>query len=111
MHIQVERAGATLVVRIKGEMDLNSIEAFREAVDRELTAGKAKNLILVLSDVTFIDSSGVGAILGRYKAVSSRGGKMVAVGLRPMARRILEMSGALRLIQTADSERRALARL
>ena len=111
MQVKAEQIGASLVVHLEGELDLHTVDTFREMVDQAMKAGRAKNLVLVLSDVSFIDSSGVGAILGRYKLVASQGGKMVAVGLRPVAKRVLEMSGVLRLIATADSERRALARL
>ncbi len=111
MNVQAERVGSHLVVRITGELDLHTVNAFRQAIDREIATRRSKNLVLVMSDVSFIDSSGVGAILGRYKSIKAQGGKMVAVGLRPIPRRTLELSGVLRVIQTAESERRALAQL
>jgi len=111
LNVQAERVGSHLVVRITGELDLHTVNAFRQAIDREIATRRSKNLVLVMSDVSFIDSSGVGAILGRYKSIKAQGGKMVAVGLRPIPRRTLELSGVLRVIQTAESERRALAQL
>lgn len=111
MNVQAERVGSHLVVRIQGELDLHTVNAFRQAVDKEMAVGRTKNMVLVMNDVSFIDSSGVGAILGRYRSINAQGGQMVAVGLRPLTRRILELSGVLRVIQTATSERRALARL
>jgi stage II sporulation protein AA (anti-sigma F factor antagonist) len=111
LNVQTKRVGANLVVRLSGELDLHTAEHFRQIVDGELASGKVRNLVLVLKDVPFIDSSGVGAILGRYRLVHGLQGKLVVTGLRPAVKRVLEMSGVLSIMETADSERRALARL
>lgn len=111
MRVQAKRVGTTLIVRVSGELDLHTAEPFRQAIDDALASGKIRNVILGLRGVTFIDSSGVGAILGRYRLVRELHGSVVAVGLRPAVRRVLEMSGVLSVIGTADSERQALARL
>lgn len=110
MKVDTETIGSNLVVRLSGELDMHTADTFRQEADTALISG-VKNLILVLSNVTFIDSSGVGALLGRYRIVKERQGKMVLVGLRPAVRRVLDMSGVLGITETADSERRALSRV
>lgn len=108
MKVHTRRVGASLVVRLSGELDLFTAETFRQAVDAELAKDGCTNLVLVLKNVTFIDSSGIGAILGRYRLIQARGGRVIAAGLRPPVRRLLEMSGVLRVVGTADTEQFAL---
>jgi len=104
--------GETLIVRLDGELDLHSAAAFREAVTAAFQERpRLKNLVLLMHDVTFIDSSGVGAILGRLKEVSARGGRLAVVGLQLPVQRVFAMSGVLKLISVHDSEGQALAGL
>ena len=112
MQIRTERAGQALVVRLAGELDLHTAAAFREAVDSRLRAdARIRHLVLVMDGVTFVDSSGIGALLGRGKQILARGGRVVAVGVRPHLRKLFTFTGLTRLIDVADSEVHALARL
>ena len=113
MQIVTRRADDRLFVRLTGELDLDLAAAFTAEVRRELERSRQiKHLVLDLRGVTFIDSSGVGAIIGRYKDLQRRGnGRMVAFGSRPQVRRVLEFTGLLRLMALADSQRQALAEL
>lgn len=102
-----------MFVRLSGELDLHLASAFTAEVRRELgRSNQIRHLVLDLRGVTFIDSSGIGAIIGRYKDIRRRGdGRMVAFGPRPQVRRVLEFTGLLRLMALADSQRQALAAL
>jgi stage II sporulation protein AA (anti-sigma F factor antagonist) len=111
LHVAAELVGNTLVIRLHGELDMYTAEEFKHEAERHLMDLRVKNLVLVLSKTSLIDSSGVGAILGRYRTIQQRGGTMIAVGLRPVVKRILKLSGVLGVVETAESERRALARL
>ena len=111
MKVQTRKVGASLVVRLSGELDLATAEIFRRTVDAQLAKDGCSNLILVHKNVTFIDSSGIGAILGRYRLIRERQGRVIATGLRPAVRRVLEMSGVLRVVETADTEQEALEAL
>jgi len=97
-----------LIVQVEGEMDMHAAEQFRSSVDGGLETSGAKNIIFNLNGVTFIDSSGVGVILGRYKKVSILGGKLAAVNVKPQVARILEFSGLLRIMELFGSESEAL---
>lgn len=113
MHIATRRTGNRLLVRLIGELDLEMAAAFTAAVQHELASShRIQHLVLDLRGVTFIDSAGVGALIGRYKDIRRRGnGQVVAFGSRPQVRRILEFTGLLRLMAVADSQKQALAAL
>lgn len=98
MYIKTRVEQNALIAKVFGELDLVIAEQFKATIEKELAAAKINNLILDLQDVTFIDSSGLGAILGRYKMLSEKQGKMVLLNPQPGVKRILELSGVLRII-------------
>lgn len=112
MSPSLKISGETLIVRLDGELDLHTSSEFRDAVTAAFQErARLKNLVLLMHDVTFVDSTGVGAVLGRLKEVTGRGGRMAVVGLQAPVRRIFAMSGLLKLIPVHDSESQALAGL
>jgi stage II sporulation protein AA (anti-sigma F factor antagonist) len=89
----------TVWAAIDGEVDMNVAACWREALDRELAASMARNLTFDFSEVRFIDSSGLGVVLGRYKRVLTRGGKVRIVGANSQVYRILCLSGFGKLME------------
>lgn len=111
MLIATRRSQDSLIVRMTGELDLQTADLFRAEIRKEWDASEqVRHLILDLRGLTFIDSSGVGAILGRCRDVrASRAGMVVAFGPRPHVRRVLEIAGLLRVLKLADTQQEALA--
>ena len=66
MGIKIESSGQTVTAYLDGEIDHHSAREMRETIDRELESGNVKLLILDFRDVTFMDSSGIGLVMGRY---------------------------------------------
>lgn len=93
MHIESSVKDATLTMRLTGELDLVVADKFKSEADKLIMKHNPKILILNLEKVPFIDSSGLGAILGRYKAISEKGGKVILVAAKAPVRKILELSG------------------
>lgn len=108
MNISTQIKQGVLLVRVEGEMDVHMADEFRQRVDAALGADGVRHVILSLKGVTFIDSSGLGAILGRYKKVSAAGGRMLAANVRPQVARVFELSGLLKIIETYGTEAEAL---
>lgn len=109
MRIETKRFGKALVVRCAGELDLASAPEFRRVVDGQLSEWEGlREVVLNLSQVTFVDSSGLGAILGRYKRIQQRQGRMVLVEVPPSLRKLLEFSGIFKLLPSQESEADAL---
>ncbi|MCL5057864.1 MAG: anti-sigma F factor antagonist [Actinobacteria bacterium] len=109
MDLQKEISKEVLLVRLSGEIDLAVTDTLRDSLDEELERDSpVKNIIVNLSGVTFIDSSGLGVMLGRYRKISKAGGKMFIVGASPQVRRILEISGLLNIMKECPDEERAM---
>jgi len=97
MQLSFRTVSRTLVVSIVGEIDHHTSEDVRSRIDSQIDNYAAKNLIFDFSKVNFMDSAGIGVILGRYKKISSLNGKMAIVGAKSNIKRILEISGMLKI--------------
>ncbi len=111
MKMEIDLVEGVLVVRIDGEIDLSTAPQFRAGVEHALDRTMARDLILNMKSVSFVDSSGLGAILGRYRRVSQAGGRMALCSVMGRVKPVLELSGLRRIMPLFDSEREALASL
>lgn len=109
LDVRTARSGSWLIVRVAGELDVAGAEPLREALEAGLAEQGVRDLCLNLSEVPFVDSSGIGVILGRYRRLHQQGGRMAIVGARPAVRTVLELSGVLKIIPLFESEPEALA--
>jgi stage II sporulation protein AA (anti-sigma F factor antagonist) len=98
-----------LIVRVEGELDMHSANEFRQTIDNALDNNEAKHILLNLEGVDFIDSSGLGVILGRYKRVSLLQGQMLAAHIQPQVAKIFDLAGLLKIIKVYNNESEALA--
>lgn len=103
MKVKISYKGSTLIAGIIGELDHHSAEYIRGKIDSELIKATTKNVILDFSKVSFMDSSGIGVIMGRYKNVSKLNGKLSVINVNDQMKRIFEMSGLLKVIPTYDN--------
>ncbi len=95
-----ERKKDTVTVRITGELDHCSAQAVRRELDALIAEPGVKRLVLDMADMTFMDSSGIGVILGRYRALRERGGSVAVKNLNPQVEKVFTLSGMRQVIQT-----------
>ena len=101
MDINAIRRGPRAVVRLTGELDHHSADQVRTALDDILRDVTIRELMLDLNSVSFMDSAGLGVVLGRYRVLSARGGKLIVTGVRASIDRIFRMSGLYALVERA----------
>lgn len=87
-----------LVFKITDEIDDCSVQKIRRKADYEMERYMPKKVIFDFSCVTFMDSAGIGMIIGRYKFANMIGAKLEVGNLTQSVKRIFEMSGILKLI-------------
>ncbi|ADC51014.1 MULTISPECIES: anti-sigma F factor antagonist [Alkalihalophilus] len=109
--MDLERKGSVLLVRLEGELDHHTAEKLRKQVEGHLTDASVKHIVLNLEQLSFMDSSGLGVILGRYKQVKANGGEMVVCAISPAVKRLFEMSGLFKIIRLEENEQFALKTL
>ena len=93
-----ERKGSTLIVRLMGELDHSAAGRMRAKLDGVIGEGGIRRLVFDLKELGFMDSSGIGLIIGRYKLMARRGGSVAVCGSNPRVDRIFEMAGLYRLV-------------
>ena len=94
----------SLVVKLEGEIDHHSAAEIREGLDKMIGENRPKNMILELSGIDFMDSSGLGLVLGRYKRLGEIGSKMLIKNPGTRTERILCMAGVDKLIKIIKTE-------
>lgn len=90
--------GTRLIVYMPEEVDHNSADHLRRAADNAMRNPDIRHIIFDFSDTMFMDSSGIGMMMGRYRKIISRGGDMVAVNTNRRIEKILLLSGIQKLI-------------
>lgn len=99
MNITYEQREDSLTVFLSGDIDHHNAAYIREAVDDIVDSCHAKHLVLNFKDVAFMDSSGIGLIMGRFKKMQAMGGTVVVAGAKSATKRILMLSGIERLVK------------
>ena len=98
MKLEFSVGKNALIMKISGEIDHRYAIQIRNEADKKIVTYPDKKFVIDLSDVTFMDSSAIGAIIGRYKLVKSFGGTIAITGVNSTVGKILEMSGIRKII-------------
>ncbi len=93
-----------LIFKITEEIDDFSVQKIRRRADYEIERYMPKKVVFDFNSVTFMDSAGIGLIIGRYKFAKMLGGTVELANLTNSIKRIFEMSGILRLIPITKLE-------
>ncbi len=93
----------TLLVEITEEIDHHTTEKMRRKIDDDITRYMPRKVIFDFNKVSFMDSAGIGMIIGRYKMVNMIGGVVQMKNVKQSIRKIFQMSGVEKLIPIIDS--------
>ena len=106
MEINYYEMDKLLVFKINEEIDECSVKNIRRKADYEIERFMPREVIFDFNRVTFMDSAGIGMVIGRYKQASLIGGKTEVTNLSDGVRKIFKMSGVLKIIPEVDLEER-----
>jgi stage II sporulation protein AA (anti-sigma F factor antagonist) len=95
----------TLRVTLEGEIDHHSAVATRGEIDRLIYEYRPRRLELALSRIGFMDSSGLGLVMGRYSLIRELGGELAVIDPSPAIMRIFKLAGMDRLIRIEYSDK------
>ena len=111
MEASLKIMGQTLVVSPIGDLDHHSAASLREMIDKEAQRKGARNILFDFSKVEFMDSSGIGLIIGRYKLADSNGGVTAVCHMKDSLKRIFDISGLKKIIQSYRDINEALSQI
>ena len=95
--LELEFDNSVLTAHLSGELDHHTAAVIRKKIDAKTETLKPKTLKLDYKNVQFMDSSGIGLIMGRYKIVSKSGGKLHVSGVTPQNYKVMKLAGLERL--------------
>lgn len=100
--LSYDSAQKALTIAPEGELDHFMAQNMREAIDDMVRKTGATALIFDMANVSFMDSSGIGMLIGRYKLMQARGGGVRIRGMRMTVARIFNMAGLRKIIKIDD---------
>ena len=104
METEYQRDNKVLIFKITDELDHHTVEKIRRKADYEIEKYIPRKVVFDFGRVTFMDSAGIGLILGRYKNISILGGKLEVINVTQAINKILVMSGISKLISINKEE-------
>lgn len=94
-----EKKRQTLIVRLENELDHRAANEMRGELDELLRDPSVRRLVLDLQKLQFMDSSGIGLIIGRYKLMQKKGGSMAVINADARMDRIFQMAGLYQIVE------------
>lgn len=111
MGVVLRYEGTSIIAVLEGELDVATVPRARVELEAALVKPGVRSLILDLTGVSFMDSSGLGFLLGRYRWCMENGAVMAVAGARAQVRRVLELSGLTKIMPVTATVGEALARV
>lgn len=103
MTIKYTKETKTLVCMLNEEIDEKESEKIRRNIDEEIENFIPRKVILDFDNISFMDSSGIGMVIGRYKLVKMLGGELEIVNVHKNVKKIFAMSGLYRIIKISEA--------
>lgn len=97
MSVKIDFEDETLICRLSGEIDHHTALPIRLETDDRIEKCRPKHTIMDFSDVSFMDSSGIGLVMGRYKILSEFGGTLEVTGLSNNSYKVMRLAGLDRI--------------
>lgn len=104
MEFEYLKTDKLLVVKILEEIDHHTTEKMRRKIDDEITRYMPREVIFDFDKVTFMDSAGIGMIIGRYKLIKMLGGNLEIKNVKKSIKKVMEMSGITKIIKLEEGE-------
>ena len=106
MESEYQKEDKRLIFKMNEDIDECVAQKIRRKLDNEIERYIPKEVIFDFNNVSFMDSAGIGLIIGRYKLANMLGGKVEVANMTTPVRKIFEMSGILRIIPEVKKENR-----
>ena len=104
-----EFTGTVLKIKLRGEVDHHSAVAVRSAIDDMIRVKRPAELVIDMSAVDFMDSSGLGLIMGRFNTMKSIGGSLTVADPNEGTEKIMKLAGMERIVKITHSNKKAVS--
>ncbi len=97
MSVRIDTKGEVVTAYLSGELDHHTAKQMRESIDEAIELNMPTLLIIDFADVSFMDSSGIGLVMGRYRLLSKTGAELNISGMSPQIYKVMKLAGIERL--------------
>lgn len=97
LNVDIEINNKTMIAHLNGEIDHHNAAKIRTIIDIRIESAKPNLLILDFTNINFMDSSGIGLVMGRYKLMKYIDGNLKIVNPSPQIRKVMSLAGFDRL--------------
>ncbi len=104
MSVNIEGSNEILIAYLVGEIDHHCAADIRRKIDSAVNEYTPSLLVLDFSDVSFMDSSGIGLVMGRYKLIHALGGSLHVVNVSEQAYKVMSLAGLENLATISKAE-------
>lgn len=105
MIVEYEKTDKQLIFSLTEDVDQHTSEQIRRKMDNEIKRYIPRKVIFDFSNISFMDSAGIGMVLGRYKLVKMLDGELEIINVNKSMKKIFDMSGVSRIITIKEVER------
>ncbi len=98
MKLDIRTENGKAIATLSGEIDHHNARELRSELDRYIIKSQPRMLAMDFGNITFMDSSGIGLIMGRSKLMRECGGSLEVCNTKPYIRRVLKLSGIERIV-------------
>ncbi|MBQ1231736.1 MAG: STAS domain-containing protein [Clostridia bacterium] len=97
MSVKIEVNGEVVVAYLSGDIDHHTAKPMREEIDKAVESNMPTLLVLDFKDVSFMDSSGIGLVMGRYRILNPKGAELAVTNPSPQIYKVMHLAGLERL--------------
>lgn len=108
METLYRTVGGTLIIYLGRELDHHNAFTVKNRSDWYIINNCIKNIVFDFKNTDFMDSSGIGVIMGRYRLIEHFGGKIAVINVSPTVERIFYISGLYKIVKKYDSLEQAV---
>lgn len=105
MQLFVERQNEILAVHLQGEIDHHAAASARREIDEVFTRERPRELVLDFSRVSFMDSSGIGLVMGRYRMTTAAGARLRITGAGGSVGKMMRLAGLEKIVSIESKEK------
>ncbi len=99
MKMEIKSGSGAATALLSGEIDHHNAKELRSQLDKFIISVQPALLVMDFKNITFMDSSGIGLIMGRSKLIKECGGSLEVKNTQPYIRRVLRLSGIERIVK------------
>ena len=105
MIVEFKKEGKLLIFKLTEDVDQHTSEKIRRKMDNEIKRYIPRKVIFDFSNISFMDSAGIGMVLGRYKLAKMLDGELEIINVNKSMKKIFDMSGVSRIINIFEEEK------